>query len=79
MLSEHEVFCQYDDPNSSDGPTVVLGACAIMRDPVLHPGDIQLVHAVDCPELRHLRNVIVFSVHGQPLPQMFVPLGRPRS
>lgn len=63
------MFCQYDDPNSDGPPTVVLGACAVMRDPVLHPGDIQLVHAVDRPELRHLKNVIVFSVQGTLLPQ----------
>jgi hypothetical protein len=39
----------------------------ITRSPAMHPGDVQLVRAVDVPEdspLQHLRNVVVFSQHG---------------
>jgi len=39
----------------------------ITRSPAMHPGDIQIVHAVNVPEtspLQHLRNVVVFSQHG---------------
>jgi RNA-dependent RNA polymerase len=34
-------------------------------------GDVQRAFAVDRPELRHLKNVIVFSIHGhRDLPNM---------
>jgi hypothetical protein len=39
----------------------------ITRSPAMHPGDVQIVHAVSVPEdspLQHLRNVVVFSPHG---------------
>jgi hypothetical protein len=39
----------------------------ITRSPAMHPGDVQSVHAVNVPEdspLQHLRNVVVFSQHG---------------
>jgi hypothetical protein len=39
----------------------------ITRSPVMHPGDVQIVDAVNVPEdspLQHLRNVVVFSQHG---------------
>lgn len=38
----------------------------------LTAGDIRTVTAVDYPELRHLCNVIVFSVRGKPLPDQYV-------
>lgn len=72
MLKEGEVFCQYDNPAEPDeGPTVVVGTCVVMRAPSLHLGDLRIVKAVDHERLRHLRNVIVFSVHGRPLPNMY--------
>lgn len=38
--------------------------------PTLMTGDIRVVTAVDHPRLRHLKNVIVFSVCGWPVPPM---------
>lgn len=71
LLQEGEVFCQYEDPESDEGAVVVQGDCAITRAPALHPGDIRKVKAVDVPELRSLKNVIVFNVKGsRDLPNM---------
>lgn len=71
LLQEGEVFCQYEDPESEEGPVIVQGDCAITRAPALHPGDIRKVKAVDIPELRSLKNVIVMNVKGQrDLPNM---------
>lgn len=40
---------------------------------LVHPGDVRLVTAVDCPKLHHLYNVVVFSTRGQrDLPSMYV-------
>jgi RNA-dependent RNA polymerase len=39
----------------------VRGKVLITRSPQIHPGDVQFVEAVDCPGLRHLTNVVVFS------------------
>lgn len=71
VLKEGEVFCQYENPaDPVEGPVVVKGPCAIMRAPAHNPGDIQIVNAVDHEKLRDLKNVIVFSVRGKPLPHM---------
>lgn len=39
----------------------------VTRSPAMHPGDVQIVRAVNVPEdspLQQLRNVVVFSQHG---------------
>ena len=39
----------------------------VTRSPVMHPGDVQIVNAVDVPPhspLKRLSNVVVFSQHG---------------
>ncbi|KAM0717022.1 hypothetical protein Q7P37_006874 [Cladosporium fusiforme] len=46
---------------------LVQNNVVITRSPAMHPGDVQLVHAVDVPAdspLHQLRNVVVFSQHG---------------
>lgn len=65
LLEEGQVFCQYHDPESIDGPQVVKGKCVITRAPALHPGDVRHCEAVDIPELHSLVNVIVFNVKGE--------------
>ncbi|ODO01343.1 hypothetical protein I350_06162 [Cryptococcus amylolentus CBS 6273] len=69
-LREGEVFCQYQE-NDGTPPKIVTDEVLICRAPALHPGDVRRVWAVDAPELRHLKNVIVFSIHGErDLPSM---------
>lgn len=54
------ILCNEDNPSKP----VSVG---ISRSPALHPGDVQLVKAVDVPDdspLNMLRNVVVFSQHG---------------
>ncbi|KAJ0123196.1 RNA-dependent RNA polymerase RDP-1 [Diaporthe amygdali] len=43
---------------------VITGLCVVGRNPSLHPGDVRVVEAVDVPELRHLKNVVVFPKTG---------------
>lgn len=50
-------------PNSSNY-RVITGVCVVGRNPSLHPGDVRVVEAVDRPELRHLRDVVVFPQKG---------------
>lgn len=50
-------------PNSTNY-RVVTGVCVVGRNPSLHPGDVRVVEAVDRPELRHLRDVVVFPQKG---------------
>ncbi|KAJ3122031.1 RNA-dependent RNA polymerase [Nowakowskiella sp. JEL0407] len=48
---------------------VMTGRCAVARSPALHPGDIQIVRAVRCEKLMHIKNCVVFSQKGhRPLP-----------
>ncbi|ROV93253.1 hypothetical protein VPNG_09550 [Cytospora leucostoma] len=42
----------------------VTGLCVVGRNPSLHAGDVRVVQAVDVPELRHLKNVVVFPQKG---------------
>ncbi|KAG2348348.1 RdRP-domain-containing protein [Suillus weaverae] len=43
----------------------ITGKVAITRSPQIHPGDLQVVTAVQRPELKHLKNVVVFSCEGK--------------
>jgi hypothetical protein len=63
VLEPNEIFLQYDHPGYEQ-PYVPTGRCAVTRNPCFHPGDIRILKAVDKPELRHLKNVIVFSQKG---------------
>lgn len=73
FLKEGEIFCPV---LSDDGSREILVRpnVIITRCPALHPGDVQLVGAVDVPlnsPLRKLHNCVVFSQHGdRDLPSM---------
>jgi hypothetical protein len=77
-LQERQVFVITEQHAQSSyqglgGPIVggkhvlVQNNIVITRSPAMHPGDVQLVNAVNVPEdspLQQLRNVVVFSQHG---------------
>ncbi|WVQ95053.1 hypothetical protein IAU59_002145 [Kwoniella sp. CBS 9459] len=66
-LREGEVFCQFQEDEQTP-PRIVINDVLICRAPAC---DVRRVRAVDRPELRHLKNVIVFSVQGErDLPSM---------
>lgn len=66
MLSYDQVYIRVSRPNYSH---VVTGKVVVAKNPCLHPGDIQILEAVDRNELAHLVNVVVFSQRGdRPLP-----------
>lgn len=62
-LPEGCIFVQCDngDPGACKP---VVGPVMVTKHPVMHPGDTRMLLAVDIPELRHLRNVIIFSQKG---------------
>ena len=39
---------------------VLVGPVVVSKMPALHPGDVRKLQAVDVPDLKHLRDVIVF-------------------
>jgi RNA-dependent RNA polymerase len=59
-----QIFLQVPDPKDRGAYKVITGLCIVGRHPSLHPGDIRVVEAVDVPELRHLRDVVVFPLRG---------------
>ena len=66
ILKENQVYCCYTHNGAE--PRVLNGNVVITRSPALHPGDVQLVEAVDVPAghpLQALHNVVVFSSHGE--------------
>ncbi|CAG8489836.1 4430_t:CDS:10 [Acaulospora morrowiae] len=68
VTSQNNTFSKIKEKVKRDH-RVHVGKAVITRNPCLHPGDIQMVTAVNVPELSHLRNCVVFSMHGErPLP-----------
>jgi RNA dependent RNA polymerase len=66
ILKEGEIFVPMLNENNHR-EVLVCRSVIITRSPAFHPGDVQLVNAVDVPEdspLRKLHNCIVFSQHG---------------
>ncbi|KAI1870744.1 uncharacterized protein JN550_004890 [Neoarthrinium moseri] len=61
-----QVFLQVPRPEQPDKYQVIKGICVVGRNPSLHPGDLRVVEAVDVdvPELKALRDVIVFPADG---------------
>lgn len=76
LLPEYCVFVQVQkDPlvgnNNSNGAKVdehefrpIVGPVLVTKHPVMHPGDVRMLLAVDIPELRQHKNVILFSQIG---------------
>lgn len=58
-----EIFVQLSK-GPHDKPQVVKGPMLLARNPSLHPGDIRVVCGVDIPQLRHLKDVVVFPQTG---------------
>jgi RNA-dependent RNA polymerase len=59
-----EIFLQVDDTRKKGHYKIVEGVCVLARNPSLHPGDLRVVRAVNVPELRHLKNVVVLPQTG---------------
>ena len=72
-LKEDEIYCAIQTPKGyrevlcDPKGTGFRAKVLISRSPSMHPGDVQLVYAVDVPPdspLNSLHNVVVFSQHG---------------
>lgn len=63
-----QIFLQVPIEAWDGSPTtnykVITGLCVVGRNPSLHAGDVRVVQAVDAPQLRHLKNVVVFPQTG---------------
>jgi hypothetical protein len=59
-LQENQIYATIQDPRTGQCQPI-RGKVGITRSPQIHPGDIQIVEAVEHPNLRHLTNVVVFS------------------
>ncbi|KAM0755671.1 RdRP-domain-containing protein [Meredithblackwellia eburnea MCA 4105] len=71
VLEENEIYCRTVDRDGRD--FTVTGKCIVFRAPTRHPGDVQIVEAVDHPALRAsgLTNVLIFNRRGdRDLPNM---------
>lgn len=57
-----------DSPVQGGKQVLIQNHVVITRSPAMHPGDVQVVRAVNVPQgspLQQLRNVVVFSQHGR--------------
>ncbi|KAI9830423.1 MAG: hypothetical protein M1838_005811 [Thelocarpon superellum] len=66
VLQEDEIYCPVIT-EAGRREVLVQNNVVITRAPALHPGDVQMVHAVDVPAgspLEWLHNCVVFSQHG---------------
>ncbi|CAM4932198.1 unnamed protein product [Rotaria socialis] len=70
VLKADEVFIQYtilyEVRNNQKRRTEILDQCKVVitKNPCHHPGDIRTFTAVNYPQLRHLKDVVVFSQQG---------------
>ncbi|KIY66410.1 RdRP-domain-containing protein [Cylindrobasidium torrendii FP15055 ss-10] len=62
-LAEGEIYAHVRNDRTGLNDRIT-GRVLITRSPQIHPGDVQFVNAVDRPQLRHLKNVVVFSCRG---------------
>ena len=65
FLEEGQIYCS---ARTEEGDLVLRGDVVITRCPALHPGDVQVVTAVDVPRgspIRDLQNCIIFSRRGE--------------
>lgn len=71
LVPEGAVFCQLRTQAVIDPRGVgasyepITGPVMVTKHPVMHPGDIRMLMAIDVPELRTNRNMILFSRHGK--------------
>lgn len=66
-LREGEIYVVTETPPEGGRKVHVQPNVIVTRSPAMHPGDVQIVNAVDVPQyspLKQLSNVIVFSQHG---------------
>ncbi|KAH7934737.1 uncharacterized protein LOC119404960 [Rhipicephalus sanguineus] len=64
-LQYGQVFVQYTELGTDSKATHVLtGTVLVTKCPCLHPGDVRKFEAVDVPELRHIKDCIVFPAKG---------------
>ncbi|KAF5392927.1 hypothetical protein D9757_001219 [Collybiopsis confluens] len=69
-LAENQIFACVQRPGDPE-PQYIKGACLIWRSPLVHPGDVQRVHAIGEPPahkkclFRHLKNVVVLPSQGK--------------
>ncbi|KAF9434438.1 hypothetical protein BGZ76_008018 [Entomortierella beljakovae] len=63
-LKEGEIFVRVSSAENPSMRRTITGKCAVVRCPCFHPGDIRVVKAVECPELNHLYDVVVFNTQG---------------
>ncbi|XP_022694554.1 probable RNA-dependent RNA polymerase 1 isoform X1 [Varroa jacobsoni] len=69
ILEYGQVFIQYTEIPYIDiaaaRSCIVKGDVVITKCPCLHPGDVRHLVAVDVPELRHIRDCVVFPSRGK--------------
>ena len=64
ILEENQIYCSVQNEKAA---LVLTGRVVITKSPALHPGDVQIVTAVDVPlnsPLRSVHNCVVFSSKG---------------
>ncbi len=60
VLEEGQVFVQIQKAADADVEPIVAENVLLYRNPLLHPGDVRVLSAVECPALAQYVNVVVF-------------------
>ncbi|XP_028966489.1 RNA-dependent RNA polymerase 2 [Galendromus occidentalis] len=69
ILDYGQVFIQFTEMPYTDVSNarvrIVEGDVVITKCPCMHPGDVRRLRAVDVPQLRHIRDCVVFPSRGK--------------
>lgn len=71
LLPEGHIFIQVRKSRKQTGRNPedcefepITGPVLVTKHPVMHPGDVRMLVAIDIPKLRGQKNVVLFSQHG---------------
>ena len=66
-LAPNEIFIHFSDPSEFEH-RILTGEVVLFRSPLQKLSDVQIMKAVDCPNIHYIKDCVVFSTQGETPP-----------